>query len=105
MIVCKDCGHKNQNQTTFCEACGTFLEWAGESVLTGQHQAIPAPDAPVEAAAADRARRSRRAPPPPPPPRPRWQRRRRLPPLLLNRRLPPRRRVRRARRSRPSACP
>jgi hypothetical protein len=48
VIVCKDCGHKNQNQTTFCEACGTFLEWAGESVLTGQHQAIPAPDAPVD---------------------------------------------------------
>ena len=63
MIVCKDCGHKNQNQTTFCEACGTFLEWAGESVLTGQHQAIPAPEAPVEAAppAADPVP----APPPP----------------------------------------
>jgi hypothetical protein len=56
VIVCKDCGHKNQNQTTFCEACGTFLEWAGESVLTGQHQAIPAPGVPVE-----------EAPPAPPP--------------------------------------
>jgi hypothetical protein len=47
VIVCKDCGHKNQNATTFCEACGTFLEWAGESVLTGAHPAIPAPDAPA----------------------------------------------------------
>jgi hypothetical protein len=48
VIVCKDCGNKNQNGTTFCEACGTFLEWGGESVLTGAHQAIPSPDAPVE---------------------------------------------------------
>jgi hypothetical protein len=47
MIVCKDCGHKNQNATTFCEACGTFLEWAGESVLTGAHPVIPSPDAPA----------------------------------------------------------
>ena len=50
MIVCKDCGHKNQNGTTFCDACGTFLEWGGESVLTGAHPVIPAPDAPEESA-------------------------------------------------------
>jgi hypothetical protein len=50
MIVCKDCGNKNPNGTTFCEACGTFLEWGGESVLTGGHQAIPSPDAPAEGA-------------------------------------------------------
>jgi hypothetical protein len=47
VIICKDCGHKNQNATTFCEACGTFLEWAGESVLTGAHPAIPSPEAPA----------------------------------------------------------
>jgi hypothetical protein len=68
MIVCKDCGHKNQNQTTFCEACGTFLEWAGESVLTGQHQAIPAADAPVEAAAPTPPVAADPVPAPSPPP-------------------------------------
>ena len=64
MIVCKDCGHRNQNATTFCEACGTFLEWAGESVLTGAHQAIPAPDAPAQ----DPPPPAEPAPAPEPPP-------------------------------------
>jgi hypothetical protein len=48
VIVCKDCGQKNQNGTTFCSACGTFLEWAGESVLTGVQPVIPAPAEPVQ---------------------------------------------------------
>jgi hypothetical protein len=66
VIICKDCGHKNQNATTFCEACGTFLEWAGESVLTGAHQAIPSPDAPA-APAAPVAPAADEAPAPAPP--------------------------------------
>ncbi|MEO9175400.1 MAG: zinc-ribbon domain-containing protein [Gaiellales bacterium] len=68
MIVCKDCGHKNQNATTFCEACGTFLEWAGESVLTGAHQAIPAPEGPVQdpPPAAEVAPPAQEPPPPAP---------------------------------------
>lgn len=48
MIVCKDCGHQNTNSVTFCTSCGTFLEWAGESVPTGVHAAIPDPNAPPE---------------------------------------------------------
>jgi hypothetical protein len=70
MIVCRDCGHKNQNGTTFCDACGTFLEWGGESVLTGAHPAIPAPDAPVDPASPPVAGTPPAAPPPsaaPPP--------------------------------------
>jgi hypothetical protein len=67
MIVCKDCGNKNPNGTTFCEACGTFLEWGGESVLTGGHQAIPSPtDAPAEGAT-PLAPAPPAAPPGPPP--------------------------------------
>jgi hypothetical protein len=71
VIVCKDCGHKNQNATTFCEACGTFLEWAGESVLTGAHQAIPSPDAPPVEGSTPLAPATPPPPAvPPPPPEP-----------------------------------
>jgi hypothetical protein len=37
MIICRVCGHQNPNGTAFCQnaACGTFLEWSGESVDTG----------------------------------------------------------------------
>jgi hypothetical protein len=37
MIVCRECGHHNPNDATFCEndACGRFLEWSGEAVDTG----------------------------------------------------------------------
>ena len=66
MIVCKDCGNKNQNGTTFCEACGTFLEWGGESVLTGAHPAIPSPDAPAEPATPLAPAPAEAAPTPPP---------------------------------------
>jgi hypothetical protein len=77
VIVCKDCGHKNENATTFCAACGTFLEWAGESVLTGAHPVIPSPEAPAEPVAPVEAAEPvqaaapvEAAPPPPPPPPP-----------------------------------
>lgn len=40
MIVCKQCGQRNQNAAKFCAnpACGAFLEWEGDQVETG---AIP----------------------------------------------------------------
>ncbi|MGH9129664.1 MAG: NADase-type glycan-binding domain-containing protein [Acidimicrobiales bacterium] len=39
MIVCKSCGNQEVDSTSFCGACGAFLEWEGE------HVAAPAPDA------------------------------------------------------------
>ena len=27
MIICKQCGHGNQEQDSFCTSCGAFLEW------------------------------------------------------------------------------
>jgi hypothetical protein len=41
MISCKQCGHANPEDATFCRNpdCGAFLEWTGEHVQTG---AVPA---------------------------------------------------------------
>ena len=33
MIVCKQCGHHNEDSDTFCGSCGKFLEWTGENHL------------------------------------------------------------------------
>ncbi|HKT01312.1 MAG TPA: zinc ribbon domain-containing protein, partial [Rugosimonospora sp.] len=41
MIVCKTCGHNNQDGDQFCGSCGDFLEWTGEQV----DAAPPAPHA------------------------------------------------------------
>lgn len=30
MIVCLECGYRNDEGREFCESCGTFLEWKGE---------------------------------------------------------------------------
>ncbi|HYM51723.1 MAG TPA: zinc ribbon domain-containing protein [Candidatus Limnocylindrales bacterium] len=36
MIVCKQCGHHNDDSDTFCGSCGKFLEWTGERVVVEQ---------------------------------------------------------------------
>ncbi len=33
VIICKKCGHKNPDGTTFCESCKAFLEWTGERAV------------------------------------------------------------------------
>ncbi len=30
MIVCGNCGHKNDASDAFCGNCGQFLEWVGQ---------------------------------------------------------------------------
>ena len=43
MIVCKQCGHHNEDSDTFCGSCGKFLEWTGERVIVAQPEPEPAP--------------------------------------------------------------
>jgi hypothetical protein len=44
VIVCKQCGHHNEDSDTFCGSCGKFLEWTGERVAVAQPE--PEPPAP-----------------------------------------------------------
>ena len=44
MIVCKQCGHHNEDNDTFCGSCGKFLEWTGERIAVAQPE--PEPPAP-----------------------------------------------------------
>jgi len=43
VIVCKQCGHHNEDNDTFCGSCGKFLEWTGERVAVAQ----PEPESPA----------------------------------------------------------
>ncbi|HET9847363.1 MAG TPA: zinc ribbon domain-containing protein [Candidatus Dormibacteraeota bacterium] len=43
MIVCKNCGHQNEDNDTFCGSCGKFLEWTGERIAVTQPEPEPAP--------------------------------------------------------------
>lgn len=45
MIVCRQCGHQNEEGVSFCGSCGTFLEWTGERVEEAEPE--PPPPAPV----------------------------------------------------------
>ena len=44
MIVCRQCGHHNEDSDTFCGSCGKFLEWTGERVVVARPE--PEPPAP-----------------------------------------------------------
>ena len=46
MIVCKQCGHHNEDSDTFCGSCGKFLEWTGERVVAAEPEPEPPPPAP-----------------------------------------------------------
>ena len=48
MIVCKQCGHHNEDDDTFCGSCGKFLEWTGERVAVAQPEPEPSPVAAPE---------------------------------------------------------
>jgi hypothetical protein len=47
VIVCKQCGHHNEDNDTFCGSCGKFLEWTGERVVVAEPEPEPAPAAPA----------------------------------------------------------
>ena len=47
MIVCKQCGHHNEDSDTFCGSCGKFLEWSGERVVVAQPEPEPPAPEPV----------------------------------------------------------
>src|SRR5206468_11049522 len=48
VIVCKQCGHHNEDSDTFCGSCGKFLEWSGERIVVAQPEPEPAPAAEPE---------------------------------------------------------
>jgi len=47
VIVCKQCGHHNEDSDTFCGSCGKFLEWTGERVVIAQPEPEPPAPEPV----------------------------------------------------------
>jgi ribosomal protein L37E len=53
VIVCQRCGHSNEDHSSFCESCGSFLEWAGVAPAeTGGEPDQPAPITPEQTSAA-----------------------------------------------------
>jgi hypothetical protein len=43
VIICKKCGHHNEDRDEFCASCGAFLEWSGERVVQPAPP-VPQPD-------------------------------------------------------------
>jgi len=41
VIVCRQCGHHNEDSDTFCGSCGKFLEWTGERVAVAEPEPEP----------------------------------------------------------------
>lgn len=50
VIVCGNCGFKNDATNAFCGSCGQFLEWAGQEVGEPAAEREPSPAPPDEAA-------------------------------------------------------
>jgi zinc ribbon protein len=48
VIVCRQCGHQNADNETFCASCGRFLEWTGERVVVAEPEPEPPPAAEPE---------------------------------------------------------
>ncbi|MQA85088.1 MAG: zinc-ribbon domain-containing protein [Streptosporangiales bacterium] len=48
--VCPDCGNENEDGRSFCQSCGTFLKWTGESGETAGPTAGPKPTKPTKPA-------------------------------------------------------
>jgi hypothetical protein len=69
MIVCGQCGERNEDGAQFCGACGEFLEWAGQP-----NDRVPETSPPTTAPVATIPTTTTIAPPPPttlpPPPHP-----------------------------------
>jgi hypothetical protein len=64
MIVCGQCGERNEDGAQFCGACGEFLEWAGQPA-DRVHATTPPTAGPVATTPTGPVTT---APPPPPPP-------------------------------------
>jgi hypothetical protein len=43
VIVCKECGHRNEDGDDFCGSCGAFLEFSGERAAAEPEPAAPEP--------------------------------------------------------------
>ncbi len=44
MIVCRECGERQDDGTVFCGRCGVFLEWEGERIGPPQGESHPQQD-------------------------------------------------------------
>ncbi len=55
MMVCTQCGFRNETEDAFCGSCGAFLEWAGEKVETDGPTPAPVTTVATQAPAAGAA--------------------------------------------------
>jgi hypothetical protein len=67
VIICKTCGHQNEDGAKFCGSCSAFLEWSGEEVKP-EPKPEPQPPKPDPRPDGDGGPSPEPPPPPPPPP-------------------------------------